>query len=166
MPKQDDTDLREPIVSIMLNRRSMMPECLVKRMESIINRIISEHEEKMGLLIPLDDMELFNQILEEKQAKYLFLLDSDGNYIVRYGITLKEKSLIETLDMVRFDKDNPQVHNSTQLLEKMKKKEEILYAINRGQNEEIGVLTPIPDSSSVGVALMPDHGIDWIMFPA
>ena len=116
--------------------------------------------------IPLDDMELFNQILEEKQAKYLFLLDSDGNYIVRYGITLKEKSLIETLDMVRFDKDNPQVHNSTQVLEKMKKKEEILYAINRGQNEEIGVLTPIPDSSSVGVALMPDHGIDWIMFPA
>ena len=51
-------------------------------------------------------------------------------------------------------------------MEKMKKKEEILYAINRGQNEEIGVLTPIPDSSSVGVALMPDHGIDWIMFPA
>ena len=35
-----------------------MPECLVKRMESIINRIISDHEEKMGLLIPLDDMEL------------------------------------------------------------------------------------------------------------
>ena len=69
-------------------------------------------------------MELFNQILEEKQAKYLFLLDSDGNYIVRYGITLKEKSLIETLDMVRFDKDNPQVHNSIQVLEKMKKKEE------------------------------------------
>ena len=58
MPEQDDTDLREPIVSIMLNRRSMMPECLVKRMESIINRIISEHEEKMGFLIPLDDMEL------------------------------------------------------------------------------------------------------------
>ena len=130
-----------------------------------------EHPGKIFLIvlygeIPLDDMELFNQILEEKQAKYLFLLDSDGNYIVRYRITLKEKSLIETLDMVRFDKDNPQVHNSTQVLEKMKKKEEILYAINRGQNEEIGVLTPIPDSSSVGVALMPDHGIDWIMFPA
>lgn len=58
MPEQDDTDLREPIVSIMLNRRSMMPECMVKRMESIINRLISEHEEKMGLIIPLDDMEL------------------------------------------------------------------------------------------------------------
>lgn len=58
MPEQDDTDLRESIVSIMLNRRSMMPECLVKRMESIINRLISEHEEKMGLIIPLDDMEL------------------------------------------------------------------------------------------------------------
>ena len=58
MPDQDDIDLREPIVSIMLNRRSMMPACLVKRMESIINRIISEHEEKTRLLIPLDDMEL------------------------------------------------------------------------------------------------------------
>mgnify|MGYP004670463691 CR=1 FL=1 len=58
MPERDDTDLRETVVSIMLNGRSMMPECLVKRMESIINRIISEHEEKTGLLIPLDDMEL------------------------------------------------------------------------------------------------------------
>ena len=35
-----------------------MPACLVKRMESIINRLISEHEEKTGLLIPLADMEL------------------------------------------------------------------------------------------------------------
>lgn len=58
MPEQDDTDLREQVVSIMLNGRSMMPECLVKRMESLINRLISDHEEKMGLLIPLGDMEL------------------------------------------------------------------------------------------------------------
>ena len=152
-----------------VNGRQYITEKKEELMAVIAVPIMDEDERVKGVLygeIPLDDMELFNQILEEKQAKYLFLLDSDGNYIVRYGITLKEKSLIETLDMVRFDKDNPQVHNSTQVLEKMKKKEEILYAINRGQNEEIGVLTPIPDSSSVGVALMPDHGIDWIMFPA
>ena len=148
---------------------ALPPPLTAEEEKALLKELCDEDESVKGVLygeIPLDDMQLFNQILEEKQAKYLFLLDSDGNYIVRYGITLKEKSLIETLDMVRFDKDNPQVHNSTQVLEKMKKKEEILYAINRGQNEEIGVLTPIPDSSSVGVALMPDHGIDWIMFPA
>lgn len=164
----DDNEMNRELLKSMLEEYYTVHE--VCNGQEAMDYLL-EHPGKIFLIvlygeIPLDDMELFNQILEEKQAKYLFLLDSDGNYIVRYGITLKEKSLIETLDMVRFDKDNPQVHNSTQVLEKMKKKEEILYAINRGQNEEIGVLTPIPDSSSVGVALMPDHGIDWIMFPA
>lgn len=164
----DDNEMNRELLKSMLEEYYTVHE--VCNGQEAMDYLL-EHPGKISLIvlygeIPLDDMELFNQILEEKQAKYLFLLDSDGNYIVRYGITLKEKSLIETLDMVRFDKDNPQVHNSTQVLEKMKKKEEILYAINRGQNEEIGVLTPIPDSSSVGVALMPDHGIDWIMFPA
>lgn len=164
----DDNEMNRELLKSMLEEYYTVHE--VCNGQEAMDYLL-EHPGKISLIvlygeIPLDDMELFNQILEEKQAKYLFLLDSDGNYIVRYGITLKEKSLIETLDMVRFDKDNPQVHNSTQVLEKMKKKEEILYAFNRGQNEEIGVLTPIPDSSSVGVALMPDHGIDWIMFPA
>ena len=164
----DDNEMNRELLKSMLEEYYTVHE--VCNGQEAMDYLL-EHPGKIFLIvlygeIPLDDMELFNQILEEKQAKYLFLLDSDGNYIVRYGITLKEKSLIETLDMVRFDKDNPQVHNSTQVLEKMKKKEKILYAINRGQNEEIGVLTPIPDSSSVGVALMPDHGIDWIMFPA
>ena len=164
----DDNEMNRELLKSMLEEYYTVHE--VCNGQEAMDYLL-EHPGKISLIllygeIPLDDMELFNQILEEKQAKYLFLLDSDGNYIVRYGITLKEKSLIETLDMVRFDKDNPQVHNSTQVLEKMKKKEEILYAINRGQNEEIGVLTPIPDSSSVEVALMPDHGIDWIMFPA
>ena len=164
----DDNEMNRELLKSMLEEYYTVHE--VCNGQEAMDYLL-EHPGKIFLIvlygeIPLDDMELFNQILEEKQAKYLFLLDSDGNYIVRYGITLKEKSLIETLDMVRFEKDNPQVHNSTQVLEKMKKKEEILYAINRGQNEEIGVLTPIPDSSSVGVELMPDHGIDWIMFPA
>ena len=164
----DDNEMNRELLKSMLEEYYTVHE--VCNGQEAMDYLL-EHPGKIFLIvlygeIPLDDMELFNQILEEKQAKYLFLLDSDGNYIVRYGITLKEKSLIETLDMVRFDKDNPQVHNSTQVLEKMKKKEEILYAISRGQNEEIGVLTPIPDSSSVEVALMPDHGIDWIMFPA
>ena len=164
----DDNEMNRELLKSMLEEYYTVHE--VCNGQEAMDYLL-EHPGKISLIvlygeIPLDDMELFNQILEEKQAKYLFLLDSDGNYIVRYGITLKEKSLIETLDMVRFDKDNPQVHNSTQVLEKMKKKEELLYAINRGPNAELGLLPPIPDRSSLGVALMPDHGIDWIMFPA
>ena len=132
----DDNEMNRELLKSMLEEYYTVHE--VCNGQEAMDYLL-EHPGKISLIvlygeIPLDDMELFNQILEEKQAKYLFLLDSDGNYIVRYGITLKEKSLIETLDMVRFDKDNPQVHNSTQVLEKMKKKEEILYAINRGQN--------------------------------
>lgn len=71
--KTDDTDLRESIVSISLNRNSMMPKCLVKRLENIINRIISEHETKTGLRIPLEDMELEMHIDADTVRKELSL---------------------------------------------------------------------------------------------
>lgn len=58
MEWKDDTDLREPAVSVMLDNRLVMPECLVRRMESTINKMISDHEEKTGMFLPLEDMEL------------------------------------------------------------------------------------------------------------
>lgn len=58
MEGKDDTDLREPVVSVMLDSRSAMPECLVRRMERTINKIITDHEEMTGQYIPPEDTEL------------------------------------------------------------------------------------------------------------
>lgn len=58
MEGNDDTDLREPVVSVMLDHKSVLPECLVRRMERTINKMISDHEEMTGQYIPLEDMEL------------------------------------------------------------------------------------------------------------
>ena len=53
-----DTDIKERIVSVGLNDVSALPLCIVHRMENLINKMISEHEEKSGVIIPLENMEL------------------------------------------------------------------------------------------------------------
>lgn len=56
--KEADTDIKERIVSVGLNEVSELPVCIIHKLENLINKIISDHEEKSGVVIPLDDMEL------------------------------------------------------------------------------------------------------------
>lgn len=56
--EETDTDIKERIVSVGLNDVSALPLCIVHRMENLINKMISDHEEKSGIVIPLEDMEL------------------------------------------------------------------------------------------------------------
>ena len=53
-----DTDILERIVSISLWNVAEMPAVIVHRVESMINRMIAEHEEKNNIIIPLEDMRL------------------------------------------------------------------------------------------------------------
>ena len=53
-----DTDILERIVSISLWNVEEMPAVIVHRVESMINRMIAEHEEKNNIIIPLEDMRL------------------------------------------------------------------------------------------------------------
>ena len=52
------TDILERIVSISLWNVEEMPAVIVHRVESMINRMIAEHEEKNNIIIPLEDMRL------------------------------------------------------------------------------------------------------------
>lgn len=56
--KEADTDIKERIVSVGLNEVSELPVCIIHKLENLINKIISDYEEKSGVVIPLDDMEL------------------------------------------------------------------------------------------------------------
>ena len=53
-----DTDILERIVSISLWNVADLPVMIVHRVESMINRMIAEHEEKNNIIIPLEDMRL------------------------------------------------------------------------------------------------------------
>ena len=53
-----DTDILERIVSISLWNVEEMPAVIVHRVESMINKMIAEHEEKNNIIIPLEDMRL------------------------------------------------------------------------------------------------------------
>lgn len=56
--RECDTDILERMVSIDLGNVSDLPAVLVYRLETIINRMIADHEEKHNVTIPLEDMHL------------------------------------------------------------------------------------------------------------
>lgn len=56
--KECDTDILERIVSIDLGNVADLPAVIVHRMETMINKMIAEHEEKYNVIIPLEDMRL------------------------------------------------------------------------------------------------------------
>ena len=56
--EEADTDIKERIVSVGLNEVSELPVCIVHKLKNHINTMISDHEEKNGVIIPLEDMEL------------------------------------------------------------------------------------------------------------
>ena len=56
--EETDTDIKERIVTVGLNEVSELPVCIVHKLENLINIMISDHEEKTGVVIPLENMEL------------------------------------------------------------------------------------------------------------
>ena len=56
--RECDTDILERIVSIDLGNVAYLPAVLVNRLETIINKMIADHEEKHNVIIPLEDMHL------------------------------------------------------------------------------------------------------------
>lgn len=95
---EDITDLKESVVSVALNNTSPLPECIVSRMENIINRMISEHEEKTGLVIPLADMDLEMHIDADTMRGELSL-----NAYISYSLT---EEFMTAREIVGYDTDD------------------------------------------------------------
>ena len=55
---ESDIDLTDITVTICLHNTLKLPSALEKRLEDIINNLISEHEQKNNIIIPLENMDL------------------------------------------------------------------------------------------------------------
>lgn len=57
---ESDIDLTDTTVTICLHNALKLPSALEKRLEYIINNLISEYEQKNNIVIPLESMDLEN----------------------------------------------------------------------------------------------------------
>lgn len=84
------TDVNERVVSFNLSNLEEMPNIIVERVEKNINRIISAHEQKEGVVIPLEDMEMGFYINLDKQEHELYISGFIGYSIYREWLEFKD----------------------------------------------------------------------------
>lgn len=73
MQGEADTDIHERMVSVDLMNVRDLPKIIVDRLETMINGIIADYEQKNNVVIPLDNMEISMQIEIDTQERELFL---------------------------------------------------------------------------------------------
>lgn len=56
--KETDTDIHERIVSINLSNVRELPTIIMQRLETLINKMITDHEKEHDVTIPMDNAEL------------------------------------------------------------------------------------------------------------
>lgn len=93
----------------------------------------------------------FDQLQEDKQSKYMCLVDENGKFILKYGTGADAKNLKEMLANCIFDEKKWQIANIDQVMEKMREKEEILFSIRNRYRNEI-------------VAMVPVVGTEWYLY--
>ncbi len=54
----DPVDILERIISINLWDVSELPICIIQRLETLINKMISDHEKEYDTILPLEDKDL------------------------------------------------------------------------------------------------------------
>lgn len=70
---ETDTALSDINVTVCLRNPLELPSVLEKRLENMINSLISECEQENNIIIPLEDMELENCITVDTDSNELFI---------------------------------------------------------------------------------------------
>ncbi|MDD7378270.1 MAG: hypothetical protein SO445_04360 [Lachnospiraceae bacterium] len=96
--RECDTDILERIVSIDLGNVADLPAVLVHRLETIINKMIAEHEKKNNIIIPLEDMRLGMYMNIDTKENELSINVYIGYYSDKECITGKEIIIEENAD--------------------------------------------------------------------
>lgn len=87
---ESDTDIHERIVSINLSSIKELPTIIVQRLETMINKMISEHEKENNVTIPTDNAELGIYMDIDTQEHTLSLNAYVGYDVEKECITGKE----------------------------------------------------------------------------
>ena len=93
---ESDTDLADISVTVCLRNPLELPSALEKRLEDIINNLISECEQENNIIIPLEDMDLENCITVDTDSNELFI-----EVFIGYDVTkelLHKKEVITAAD--------------------------------------------------------------------
>lgn len=93
---ESDTDLADISVTVCLRNPLELPSVLEKRLEDIINNLISECEQENNIVIPLEDMDLENCITVDTDSNELFI-----EVFIGYDVTkelLHKKEVITAAD--------------------------------------------------------------------
>lgn len=93
---KSDTDLADISVTVCLRNPLELPSILEKRLEDIINTLISECEQENNIIIPLEDMDLGNYITVDTDSNELFI-----EVFIGYDVTkelLHKKEVINAAD--------------------------------------------------------------------
>lgn len=93
---ESDTDIADISVTVCLRNPLELPSVLEKRLEDIINNLISECEQENNIIIPLEDMDLENCITVDTDTKEL-LLEVFIGYDMSKGL-LHRKEVITAAD--------------------------------------------------------------------
>ena len=93
---ESDTDLVDISVTVCLRNPLELPSVLEKRLEDIINTLISECEQENNIIIPLEDMDLGNYITVDTDSNELFI-----EVYIGYDVTkelLHKKEVVTATD--------------------------------------------------------------------
>ena len=93
---ESDTDLADISVTVCLRNPLELPSVLEKRLEDIINNLISECEQENNIIIPLEDMDLENCITVDTNSNELFI-----EVFIGYDVTkelLHKKEVVTATD--------------------------------------------------------------------
>lgn len=93
---ESDTDIADISVTVCLRNPLELPSVLEKRLEDIINNLISECEQENNIIIPLEDMDLENCITVDTDSNELFI-----EVFIGYDVTkelLHKKEIITAAD--------------------------------------------------------------------
>lgn len=119
---ESDTDIHERIVSINLSSIKELPTIIVQRLETMINKMISEHEKENNVTILTDNAELGIYMDIDTQEHTLSLNAYVGYDVEKECITGKEviTAADEHYDIIRkffFNKLNDYVSEQIRRIE-------------------------------------------------
>lgn len=119
---EPDTDLKEIKVTIYLRNPLELPPVLKKRLENIINELITECEQKNNTEIPLENMELENCLSVDTDTNELYIevfigYDAEKELLHKKEVVTAADEHYITIKKFFFDKLNEYVADQIRKIE-------------------------------------------------
>lgn len=96
--------------------------------------------------IRIEDMDLFSEIENEEHIKYLYLMNTEGTYILKGGTITHKDTLHNMLAAAELDKQKQLITSEEDIMEGVKKRKSMQFSLDWWNRGEIVVMIPLSDS--------------------